>query len=204
MTDNTSNSQTPRIDHSSQLYIPKVTYGGFWRRLGANLIDGFIFLPFGLLIFFLLARVSIWLIILFQIMNFLIAALYPTILHAHYGATLGKMVTGLTVRKQNLEPIGWVEAIKRSSVDYGLILIIGVGNISTFLSIPQETFMHASTLEANQMLQAYQIPFYSYANTFFMLWFWSEVLVLLFNKKRRAIHDFIAGTLVVVKDSIPL
>lgn len=26
---------------------------------------------------------------------------------------------------------------------------------------------------------------------------WSELLVLLFNEKRRALHDFIAGTVVV-------
>ena len=28
-------------------------------------------------------------------------------------------------------------------------------------------------------------------------WMWSELLVLLFNKKRRALHDFIAGTVVI-------
>jgi uncharacterized RDD family membrane protein YckC len=28
------------------------------------------------------------------------------------------------------------------------------------------------------------------------IWVWSEVVVMLFNKRRRALHDFIAGTIV--------
>ena len=29
------------------------------------------------------------------------------------------------------------------------------------------------------------------------IWIWSEVIVLLFNKRKRAIHDFMAGTVIV-------
>lgn len=29
------------------------------------------------------------------------------------------------------------------------------------------------------------------------IWIWSELIVLLFNERRRAIHDFIAGTVVL-------
>ena len=32
---------------------------------------------------------------------------------------------------------------------------------------------------------------------FQQIWIWSEFIVLLTNRKRRAIHDFIAGTVVV-------
>jgi len=31
------------------------------------------------------------------------------------------------------------------------------------------------------------------------IWVWSEFIVLLTNRKRRAIHDFIAGTVVIHK-----
>jgi uncharacterized RDD family membrane protein YckC len=31
------------------------------------------------------------------------------------------------------------------------------------------------------------------------VWMWSELVVLLLNEKRRAIHDYIAGTVVVVE-----
>ena len=29
------------------------------------------------------------------------------------------------------------------------------------------------------------------------IWFWSEIIVLLFNKRRRALHDYIAGTVII-------
>jgi len=32
------------------------------------------------------------------------------------------------------------------------------------------------------------------------IWVWSEFIVMMTNKKRRALHDFLAGTLVIVKD----
>jgi uncharacterized RDD family membrane protein YckC len=35
-----------------------------------------------------------------------------------------------------------------------------------------------------------------------VLWFWSEIVTMLFNRRRRALHDFIAGT-VVLSDREP-
>ena len=32
------------------------------------------------------------------------------------------------------------------------------------------------------------------------IWIWSEFVVLLFNRRKRAIHDFIAGTVVILKE----
>ncbi|MFH3639525.1 RDD family protein, partial [Acinetobacter baumannii] len=40
---------------------------------------------------------------------------------------------------------------------------------------------------------------YSIVNSASELWTWSEFIVLLFNKRKRAIHDFIAGTIVIKK-----
>jgi uncharacterized RDD family membrane protein YckC len=36
------------------------------------------------------------------------------------------------------------------------------------------------------------------------LWFWSEVVTMLFNKKKRALHDFIAGTMVIQEQTMTL
>ena len=32
------------------------------------------------------------------------------------------------------------------------------------------------------------------------LWTWSELIVMLTNRQRRALHDFIAGTVVIKKE----
>jgi uncharacterized RDD family membrane protein YckC len=112
------------------------------------------------------------------------------------------MAVGLSVCKLNLERIGWEEAIRRSSVDYVFILLATLGNIITFISTPNENF-GVSFFGAIKAFSDNQSTISSIAQSLSNLWFWSEVIVLLFNKKRRALHDFIAGTVVVVKDSLP-
>lgn len=42
---------------------------------------------------------------------------------------------------------------------------------------------------------------YKIVNILMNVWIWSEFIVILTNKKRRAIHDFIAGTVVAHKPS---
>jgi len=34
------------------------------------------------------------------------------------------------------------------------------------------------------------------------IWVWSEFVTMMFNKRRRAVHDFIAGTVVVRSDVV--
>ena len=40
---------------------------------------------------------------------------------------------------------------------------------------------------------------YSFATITMNIWIWSEFIVMLTNKRKRAIHDFIAGALVIRK-----
>jgi uncharacterized RDD family membrane protein YckC len=180
----------------------RIAYGGFWRRLGANLIDMIVLIPIGLLSFYFIIQANIWVAIFIQLIGGIIGAIYTTTLHALYGATLGKMATGLQVRKLNFTPIGWMEAVKRNSVDYGFTILSLIGNISVLLIMPMEELHQSSVLELGKLIQSYQSPVYSLIQSMFTLWFWGEVIVLLFNKKKRAIHDYIAGTVVVVEDSL--
>ncbi|WP_233080719.1 hypothetical protein [Rheinheimera soli] len=40
---------------------------------------------------------------------------------------------------------------------------------------------------------------YNLTSNAIQIWIWSEFLVMLTNKKRRALHDFMAGTVVIRK-----
>lgn len=42
---------------------------------------------------------------------------------------------------------------------------------------------------------------YNVANLAMNIWIWSEFIIMLTNKKRRALHDFIAGTVVIHKEA---
>jgi uncharacterized RDD family membrane protein YckC len=191
---------------NSPLHLPVhalVEYGGFWRRLGANIIDALVFVPVIVIFLLLMFTVSFWMVLPLQILSGTFVAGYTTFLHAQYGATLGKMATGLSVRKVTLGPIGWGDAVKRSSVDYVFLFITTIGNIATILAIRKAGALNVPVLEAMQTLEHYQGPLFSAFQTMYNLWFWGEVITLLFNKRKRALHDLLAGTVVVVKDSLP-
>jgi uncharacterized RDD family membrane protein YckC len=40
-------------------------------------------------------------------------------------------------------------------------------------------------------------PGYDVLDYSLTVWIWSEIIVLLFNRRKRALHDFIAGTVVI-------
>ncbi len=180
-----------------------IVYGGFWRRLGADLIDALLLSPLSFAVIFVTVMVNPWLMIPMQLLAAAINAAYTTVLHARVGATIGKLVTGLSVRKLDLSAIGWDEAVLRSSVDYGFIVIGWIGNVFAFFAIPRDLLQQATTSEALQLLVQYTPSIFVLIQTLFALWYWSEVVVLLFNSKKRALHDFIAKTVVVVTSSVP-
>jgi hypothetical protein len=55
-------------------------------------------------------------------------------------------------------------------------------------------------MEHQQFIEAYLPAWYTTVNVLQQVWIWSEVVVLLFNVRKRALHDFIAGTVVIHKE----
>jgi len=117
--------------------------------------------------------------------------LYTVVMHARYGQTVGKMVTRVRVVDFRTEgKISWRQALLREGiptlVSLGFIgyevyaILVGKDSLdplSAGETVPQNLTWLISGLPA--------------------LWFLAEVLTMLTNKKRRALHDFIAGTVVV-------
>lgn len=98
---------------------------------------------------------------------------YSIVLHAKTGQTIGKMIMGVKVLTEKESKIGYWHSILRDSTDMALYL-------SLFYSL------------------------YSQDHTliflFFILFsFWTilDIITTLVNKKRRSLHDFIAGTVVM-------
>ena len=169
-------------------------YAGFWRRLGALLVDSAIFLPLTLLDFFVF-RQSRTLFVLSTLLLTLVGWTYQVWMHARWGQTLGKMATGVRVVALDGSPISWRQAFLRSSVTVGLGCLSAVSSIYGLLQIPQADYPRMSFLEFGQRLGEKQLwPWLTWVQN---IWLWSEVIVMLFNERKRSIHDFIARTVVV-------
>lgn len=157
-------------------------YRTFWPRVLASLIDMVVI--FIITIFPSMLRVGLnsfsyhwaWDLLL----NLLVLTYYIR-MHGEFGQTLGKMAMGIkVVRVSDEGPINYKQAAVRDIVPISMVIL------STIFYLLQDI-------------------------TGFELWYWqvyileniwgiwglAEIITMLTNKKRRAIHDFMAKTVVI-------
>ena len=110
----------------------------------------------------------------------------------------GKFVARIRITKLDGNPITYKEALLRSSVDLSLAFL----GLITFLIVRfqisnVEHYRLLSWQEKSDYLENLT-PIWSKVLMYISdLWLCSELVVLLLNKKKRALHDFIAGTVVI-------
>ena len=178
-----------------------MNYAGFWRRLGAGLLDMAVTFPFGLLTIWVYSQSplapTIWLLPLFSF-----GVWFNVYLVRRYGGTPGKLLLGLCIVRVDGSPIGYKESVLRH-----LPLLVSGLLISTALVFGSWKLAEAEYLalafKPRQMRMEQLAPsWYQQVLVFEQIWLWGEFLVMLINAKRRALHDYIAGTVVVLKDSV--
>jgi len=187
---------TDTTSHQSQIKPHEMKYAGFWKRFASILIDAFIFLPFFFAYYFF-ESISKPAGVAIHIVNALFAILYSVIFIAKYGQTPGKMAVAIKVVKVNGDRVSWNEAILRHSFDIVFAVAGGVAVCIAISKMPSAEYV-ALTWKArtHRMYELYP-DWYSWVTILSNIWIWSELVVLLLNKKRRALHDFIAGTVVI-------
>lgn len=179
--------------------ILKPVYAGFGKRFLAAIID-FILLMVCAFFIVKLQTISLPLAILsFAISSFLFA-FYNTIFNARYGGTLGKLIVGVRVTHPDGTQIGWKEAFMRSIVDVFISIIMFGLQVYAISKVNPNEYLAAGIGGRSMMLISLYPFWYKYFNPASQIWYWSEMVVLLFNKRKRAIHDYIAGTVVIHKD----
>ena len=165
---------------------PRSKYDTFLPRVGANLLDGLILVPIGILAQYLSATLSGPVL---QATPNLVANIlfymYSIILHSRNGQTLGKMAAHVRVLDVSESKLSLYQAIIRDIVPLSL-------TVASFLLI---VFADMPTTPSEITLSSLA-PFI-FLGSISSLWSFAEVITLLSNKKRRAVHDFIAGSVVV-------
>lgn len=117
---------------------------------------------------------------------------YTIVMHARFGQTAGKRVTKVRVVDFRTEgPISWWQACLRESLAAVLTLTLLGYEVFALLTgnVTAQNFRSGA-------LEAWN-PSFGLLLWLPLLWFCAEVATMLTNEKRRALHDFIAGTVVV-------
>ncbi len=118
-------------------------------------------------------------------------------MHGTYGKTIGKMACKVKVVDYKTEkPIGFKQAIIRDIIPVVFLFI------SMVLDLFFNPFQGAVLSTDQEPRNAFFRVIHFIAVSMFALWFLAELTTMLTNSKRRALHDFIAGTVVVRTNTI--
>ena len=175
-------------------------YAGLWPRSAAFLLDFLILSP--------LIPLSEWgnkhfrlFELYFLIPGVLLDFFYNVYLVQRFGGTPGKRLMKLRIVKLNGEKATYREALLRYLPEWLLIIGLKVAVIIAALHLTDaEYFSVLTTWERTQLIMSAVPSWFEPMRLALLIWVQSEFIVMLTNKKRRAIHDFIAGTL-VIKDA---
>lgn len=151
---------------------------GFWKRVGALLIDSIILGIIGLLLGLFLEKLFVGLGLWGRLVGFLIAMAYFGIMNSklNNGQTIGKKVLKLRVVNINNEPIGLIKSIVRYSILSAPFSLNGI-------QLPDE-LLFSSLL--------YILSFVVFGGMF------SIIYLYIFNRTtRQSLHDIAVGSYVV-------
>ena len=171
-------------------------YQTFGRRFGAGFIDGLVFLPLAILAKYMWTHahdVPGPVFILWFILHLSAYRLYYILLHGLYGQTIGKRATGvIVIDKSETKPMTISQAIRRDIFPVIMYFVAIILFVPRFLAGGYPT--SPPTYSTLDWIRAYS----GWA------WFLTEIITMLLNNRRRALHDFIAGTVVVRKESLTI
>ena len=171
-------------------------YSSFWQRFSAYWIDAFVLMPFMVL--------GMWLRSLSRESAFVAMVFWPTIAigyhlycHARWGQTVGKRVMGIWLVRVCGEAVTWREAWLRSSVDIWFAVLRTIAAAVALSRIADASFHGHDWMHSNRTLTDLEPEWLHWIGMASTAWAWSELIVMLFNRQRRALHDYLAGTMVV-------
>jgi uncharacterized RDD family membrane protein YckC len=174
--------------------LPK--YQTFWRRFWAGWIDTAIFLP--------LLYVDRWVwknfsqqplaLIPWFLFSNVVGLAYSILCHGFWGQTVGKRLFGIRVLDVSEAKLSLMQAALRDLFPLVLLAVSVVTDLPV-VARGQHAYDQAKLAHDGIPLMAL---LYGYA---MMGWSIAELATMLFNDKRRAVHDYIARS-VVVRDPL--
>lgn len=171
-------------------------YAGFWPRVGAYLLDFLILTPYLALSMYLANRFLYYYVYAF-VPGVLFAWFYSIYLVERFGGTPGKLILKIRIKMLDGSDVTRKAAVLRYLPLLVLSTLTSLAFVFSVSLIREETYHALSYLDKNKLLMEFTPSWYKPINTIMQIWIFAEYVTLLFNKRRRSVHDLIAGTIVV-------
>ncbi len=163
-------------------------YSTFTPRFCAGFLDTIIFWPVWWLCSFSYSHSSsVWIQVLVFTIDSCAFVVYSVWMHGKFGQTLGKMACKVVVLDVSERALSMKQAVLRD------ILSVILVPVSLAIDIPR-------IIRGVDVYTPQTVTLIDSIMTYSALgWFLVEIITMLTNNKRRALHDFIAGSVVVRK-----
>lgn len=177
--------QDPEIKSTMDKQAELEKYATFGPRFWSSIIDSVIISICSVIIVSAITHVAPVFQVALNYFDTWKFALYSVLLHTLYGQTFGKMIFDIKVVDYKTEgSISLNQALLRDSVPIIMLILL------VFFSV----FFPLETTEDLSSWKLYTIIGLSIS---FLIWHLLEIITMLFNEKNRAIHDYLAGTVVI-------
>ncbi|GAK87939.1 hypothetical protein JCM19238_5549 [Vibrio ponticus] len=167
------------------------------RRFAASLIDSLIVLPITMAVVYA-QGFSQQLGILLAIPAAMVFAVYCILAHWWFGATLGKRLMKLKVVTEYAErSINFSHSLLRGLVYVLYALAMGYLQILAFQGISASEYLALEWYMRESLVEENMLDWHQKVQIIALVWFTISTLCLIVTGKKRALHDFIGGTVVV-------
>jgi uncharacterized RDD family membrane protein YckC len=155
------------------------------KRIWAAIVDYILFMPLLFVdCYFLFSDTNVFIVIAWNVFTTFLPIFYSIFAHYRYGRTIGKWVARVKVLDvSETRNLSLKQAFLRDGVFLSLELI----------GLLYYGFWAIKTGEPGYLLH----NFIDFPISPFGLWTLLEIITMLANSKRRAVHDYIAGSVVV-------
>ena len=165
-------------------------YHTFWRRFWAGLVDAILFVPLSLFLeHFIYSINSVFIAIAWNEFYSWGFIAYSVLMHGFKGQTIGKIICKVKVYDKSEGPLSLKQAVLRDIVPI-------VSNIISSLYLFSNVDSYYKFLTGRTMHFGLLPKWVAILLMMQSIWFVTEIITMLANKKRRALHDFLAGSVV--------
>lgn len=171
-------------------------YAGFWRRFGAFWIDFIALLPL-MAIGVFGTNLSRWFHPIWLIPGALIGLWFSVYLVIRHGGTPGKLVMGTRIVMEDGSAVTTQAAVVRHSVLFALSFLTSAALAYAAVIAPDDQYHSLTFVQKSVFLTELAPSWYGVLNVLLQVWVWSEFITILCNKKKKALHDYMAGTVVI-------
>lgn len=174
----------------------KKVYASFRWRLYALSIDYLILFTTGFILIWIAGK-DLTFAYMLTIPQGLFWVMYFVVMNTIYGGTVGKIIAKIRVTNPDGSKIDFITALKRAAVDLFYAAIFIYVQLTALTYFDPQQYASLDWVLRLSLIQEYHPSWYRFITHSSSIWLISELIILIFNKRYRTIHDYIAGTVVI-------